>query len=199
MQTRIELIKQLREETGAGVQACRLALEQTDGNYNLALADLREQIQAQADRRSGQQTMQGRIDLYAHGDGRIGVMVETRTETDFAARSDAVRQLAHELALQIAAANPSYVCEADIPVEVLEQETLKAANRARQEGKPETLIPRIVEGYLKKYKDQQVLMRQTYIRDQQLTVEQVLHQVAANIGENINVQRFVRWELEVEE
>ncbi len=199
MTTRIEFIKKLREETGAGVQTCRVALEQADGNYSLALVNLREQLAEEAARRADHQTSQGRIELYSHGDGRIGVMVETGTETDFAARSDTVRSLAHELALQIAAASPSYVRDADIPAEVLAQEAEKAAVRAHSEGKSETLIPRIVEGYLKKYKETQVLLRQAYIRDPQLTVEQVLHQAAANVGENIVIRRFVRWEMETEQ
>ena len=126
-------------------------------------------------------------------------MLETGTETDFAARSATLREFAHEMALQIAAAAPAYVCDEDIPDEVLAQQSLKAQERARSEGKPESLIPRIVEGYLNKYKDQQVLLRQAYIRDQQLTVEQILRQTAASVGENIVIRRFVRWELEADQ
>lgn len=199
MTTTMEFIKQLREETGAGVLACRAALEQADGNFPLALVKLREQIAKEAAKRADHLTTQGRIELYSHGDGRIGVMVEAGTETDFAARSDTVRNLAHEMALQIAAASPGYVRDEDIPAEVLALEAEKVAVRARSEGKPETLIPRIVEGYLKKYKDNQVLLRQAYIRDPQLTVEQVLHQAAVHVGENIVIRRFVRWELENEQ
>jgi elongation factor Ts len=199
MTTTIELIKRLREETGAGVRACRLALEQANGNYDLARINLLEYLEAEAAKRAENQTSQGRIELYSHGDGRIGVMVETGTETDFTARSNILRNLAHELALQIAAANPSYVREEDIPPEVLAQETEKAVARARGDGKPERLIPRIVEGYLKKYKDERVLLRQAYIRDQQLTIAQLLSQTATSVGENIIVRRFVRWELESEE
>lgn len=199
MTTMIEQIKKLREETGAGVQTCRLALEDANGNIDLARINLREQIEAEAAKRASQRTSQGRIELYAHGDGRIGVMVETGTETDFAARSEPLRKLSRELAMQIAAANPSYVRDEDIPAEVLALESQKALTRVISEGKPQNLIPRIIDGYLKKFKDEQVLLRQAYIRDQTISVAQLVSQAAANVGENVVVRRFVRWELESEE
>jgi len=122
-------------------------------------------------------------------------MVEINTETDFAARSAAFRGFAHEIALQIAAASPRYVRDEEIPAEALEEETQKAITRAREENKPEKIIPRIVDGYLKKFKDNNVLLRQAYIRDDQITVEQLLGQAMAAVGENIKIQRFARWEL----
>lgn len=195
MATTIELIKQLREETKAGVLDCRMALEQANGSFTEALSLLREQAAAEAARRADREASQGRIELYSHGDGRIGVMVEINTETDFAARSEITRRLAHEIALQIAAASPRFVKDQDIPADVIVEETQKASDRAYSEGKPEAIIPRIVEGYLKKFKDTHVLLRQTYIRDDQLTVAELLSQAAASIGENIIIRRFERWEM----
>jgi elongation factor Ts len=134
------------------------------------------------------------VEVYSHGNGRVGVMVEVNCETDFAASSTAFRSFAHELALQVAAANPLYVRDADIPAAVLEEECRKAEMRAREEGKPEQIIPRILAGVLKKYQDQKVLRRQVYIRDDRLTVEQLLSQAIVAVRENIVIRRFVRWE-----
>jgi elongation factor Ts len=195
MATTIEVIKHLREETGAGVLDCRKALEQAEGNFTQALALLREQARKDAAKLANRQASQGRIELYSHGSGRIGVMVEINTETDFAGHSEIVCSLAHELAMQIAAAAPRYVRDEDIPAEVLAEETQKATARAQNEGKTDRLVPRIVEGYLQKYKDKWVLLRQVYIRDDQVTVAQLLSKAAASVGENIVVRRFVRWEL----
>lgn len=196
MGTTIEMIKQLREVSGAGVLDCRRALEEAEGHYERALSALREQAQAEAARRANRQASQGRMEVYSHGDGRIGVMVEINTETDFAARSKAVRSLAHEVALHIAASAPVWVRDEDIPAEVLAAEAHKAETWARSEGKPEALIPRIVEGTLKKFQDRQVLLRQPYARDDRYTVGELLGQVAGSVGENIVIRRFVRWERE---
>lgn len=199
MTTTIELIKMLREETGAGVLDCRQALEQNNTNYAEALNYLREKAAAQANKRANRQASQGTIELYGHGGGRIGVMVEVNCETDFTARSAVFRAFAHEIALQIAAATPLWVGDQDIPEEILRQEVEKAAAKARADGKPESLIPRITEGYLKKFKDQRVLLRQVSIRDETITVAQMLSRAAASVGENIVIRRFERWELEESE
>ena len=149
-----EMIKQLREATGAGILDCRKALEQADGDFKKALDFLREKGLATAAKRSSRQASEGAIELYSHGNGRVGVMVELNSETDFVGRSDAFRSLAHELALQIAAGNPRFIREEDIPADVIEHEKQIAAARAREEGKPEAVVPRIVEGYLNKFKDE---------------------------------------------
>ena len=195
--TTLELIKRLREETGAGILECRLALEEANANYSQALDALREKAMAASVKRADRQAVQGMLELYSHAGGRIGVMVEVNTETDFAARSELFRVFAHEIALHITAAAPLYVRDEDIPAEVLAQESYKAAARARAEGKPESLIPRIAEGYLKKYKDKNVLLRQVYIRDEALTIAQLLNQTIAAVGENIVIRRFIRWELDI--
>jgi elongation factor Ts len=192
----VDAIKQLRKETNAGVMDCRQALEQADGDVALALALLREQGLEKAAKNADRPAMQGMIETYSHAGGRIGVMVEINCETDFAARSDALRTFAHETALQIAAAAPRYVRDEDIPAETLEEETQQAIDRARQTGKPQAIWGRIVEGQLRKFHDENVLLRQAYIRDEGLTIAQVLGQVIAQVGENIVVRRFARWEME---
>ena len=190
-----EMIKTLRESTGAGFLDCRKALEQSDGDMNKALDFLREKGLATATKRSGRQASEGVLELYTHGNGRVGVMVEVNCESDFVGRSDAFRELAHEIALQIAATNPDYISEADIPADVIEHETMIATAKAKEEGKPETVIPRIIEGSLKKFKDEFVLMNQPYIRDETITVQELMNQKIAALGENIIVRRYERWSL----
>jgi elongation factor Ts len=192
----IEAIKQLREETSAGVMECRQALEQASGDIERALALLREKGLEKSAKRSDHPTTQGVIETYSHGGGRIGVIVEINSETDFAARSATFRAFAHEIALQIAAAAPHFVRDEDIPAEILEKEAQQAEEQARQAGKPEALLARIVEGQLKKFRDEDVLLRQVYIRDEKITVAQLLGQAVSRVGENIVIRRFVRWELE---
>src|SRR5512138_3674286 len=138
-----EMIKQLREATGAGVLDCRKALEQADGDYDKAVNFLREKGLAMAAKRSDRAASEGVIELYSHGNGRVGVMVEVNCETDFVARSEGFRKFAHELALQIAAASPLYIKEEDIPADVIERETQIGLARAREDGKPEAIAPRI--------------------------------------------------------
>jgi len=190
-----EMIKTLREATGAGFLDCRKALEQSDGDMNAAMDFLRQKGLATATKRSARQASEGVLELYTHGNGRVGVMVEVNCESDFVGRSDTFRELAHEIALQIAATNPDYITEADVPDSVIEHETMIATAKAKEEGKPDGVIPRIVEGSLKKFKDEFVLMNQPYIRDEILTVQDLMNQKIAALGENIVVRRFQRWSL----
>lgn len=190
-----EMIKQLREATSAGILDCRKALEQSNGDYEKAVDFLRERGLAIAAKRSDRSASEGVVELYSHGNGRVGVMVEVNCETDFVARSESFRKFAHEIALQIAAASPTYIREEDIPADVLEREAQVATGRAREEGKPEALIPRIVEGYLKKFKDETVLMRQSYIRDEAMTIQELYNQTLVSLGENLVIRRFQRWQL----
>ena len=196
MTNTIEMIKQLREETGAGVLTCRRALEAANTNYALALMDLREQAQAAAAKKSSREATQGTVEVYSQSNGRIGVMVEINCETDFASRSPAFRAFAHEIALQIAAEAALYLHDEDIPPAVLDEQAQKAAARARTEGKSAAILERIVEGYLKKYKNEHVLLRQVYIRDDTLTIADLLARAIAAVGENIVIRRFMRWELD---
>ncbi len=190
-----EMIKTLREATGAGFLDCRKALEQSDGDMNAAMDFLRQKGLATATKRASRQASEGVLELYTHGNGRVGVMVEVNCESDFVGRSEAFREFAHEVALQIAATNPDYVSEADIPDEVIEHETMIATVKAKEEGKPDGVIPRIVEGSLKKFKDEFVLLNQPYIRDESITVQELLNQKIAAIGENIIIRRYERWAL----
>jgi len=189
------MIKKLREATSAGILDCRKALEGSDGDYDKALDYLREKGLASLAKRSDRQASEGTVELYSHGNGRVGVMVEVNCETDFVGRSEAFRNLAHELALQIAAMSPRYIRDEDIPADIIEHESQRAIARARDEGKPEAVVPRIVEGYLKKFKDEFVLLRQIYIRDDSMTVQQLVNQVVVSLGENVIIRRFTRWEL----
>jgi elongation factor Ts len=195
MQITTEMIKTLREATGAGILDCRKALQEADGDYKKAVDFLREKGLATAAKRSDRQASEGVVEMYSHGNGRVGVMVELNCETDFVGRSESFRKLAHELALQIAASAPTYIREADIPAEVIEHENMIAMAKAREEGKPEAILPRIAEGSLKKFKDETVLLRQAYIRDESITIQELMNQNIAAIGENVVVRRFVRWAL----
>lgn len=191
----IEIIKQLRLETGAGVQDCRKALEQFNGRYSDALDYLRQSGLEHTAKCADRLALQGIVEVYSHGGGRVGVMVEINCETDFSARLPALRAFAHEIALQVAASSPLYVRDEDIPAAVLAEEAQKAETRARQAGKPEAIASRIVAGMLEKYKNQTVLLRQAYIRDDSLTVSQFLSQLVATIRENIIIRRIMRWEV----
>jgi elongation factor Ts len=190
-----EQIKELRQATGAGILDCRKALEQANGDFEKAVDFLREKGLATAAKRADRDASEGVIELYSHGKGRVGVIVEVNCETDFVANSPAFRTFAHEVALQIAAGAPQYLRPEDISVERLEHEREIARKRASEEGKPEAVIDRIVEGRLEKFKDEVCLLRQAYIRDESVTIEQLLHQNIAALGENIVIRRFQRWEL----
>jgi len=195
MEITTEMIKELRAATSAGVLDCRKALTEAGGDFQKAVDWLREKGMATAAKRSDREASQGAVELYSHGEGRIGVIVEVNCETDFVARSEKFRELAHELALQIAASAPQYLSEEEIPADVLEHEAEIARTRAKEEGKPENIIEKIVQGRLDKFKDEVILSRQAYIRDDSMTVEKLILQSVAAIGENIIVRRFQRWEL----
>ena len=190
-----DLIKQLRESTGAGILECRKALENANGDLKAAMESLREKGLATALKRSSRAASEGVIEVYTHGGGRVGVMLELNCETDFVGRSESFRYLAHELALQIAASSPLYISDEDIPQSVLDNEAKIAEAKAREEGKSEAIIPKIVEGYLKKYKDEVVLLNQIYIRDESIKVQDLINQNIAALGENIIVRRFARYAL----
>jgi len=188
-------VKALREKTGAGVLDCKKALEDTNGDMEKAIVLLREQGLADAKKRSDRETRNGRLELYSHGDGRVGVMVEVNCETDFVARTDAFREFAHEIALQIAASAPQWVREEDVPEEVIKAKQEIARKHALGEGKPEKVIDRIIEGKLNKFLDEKCLVRQEYIRDDSKTVADLLNDTIVSTGENITIRRFERWEI----
>jgi elongation factor Ts len=198
MEITTEMIKELRDATGCGILDCRAALRDADGNFDKASDILREKGLAKAAKRAGREASEGVIEVYTHGEGRMAVMVEINCETDFVGRSPEFLELAHELALQVAAANPLYLSEDDIPQSALDHEKQIAAARAKEEGKPEKVVPMIVDGYLKKYKEETVLLNQPYVRDGSLTVQDLINEQVIKLGEKIIVRRFVRWELGAE-
>lgn len=195
MEITTDMIKELRTATGAGVLDCRKALQQANGDFEKAVDYLREKGMATAAKRADRDASNGVVELYSHGEGRVGVMVEVNCETDFVARSEQFRTMAHEIALQIAASAPKYIKAEEIPASELDHEAEIARARAKEEGKPDSVMAKIVEGRLEKFKDEVVLLRQPYIRDESMNVEKLLLQTVAAIGENLIIRRFQRWEL----
>ncbi len=190
-----DMIKVLRAETSAGVLDCRKALQESNGDFQKAVEWLREKGMLTAANRSDREASNGVVEMYSHGGGRVGVMVEVNCETDFVARSEQFRTLAHEIALQIAANSPKYIKAEDIPLSELEHQADQARERGKEEGKSAAIVDKIVEGFLDKYKDEVCLLRQPYIRDETTTVEKLVMQNVAAIGENVVIRRFQRWEL----
>jgi elongation factor Ts len=193
MTVSLDLIKELRQRTGAGILACREALEATDGDIDKAVSLLREQGLAAAAKRADRATQNGVLDLYNHGDGRVGVIVEVNCETDFVARTDEFKHFAHEIALQVAAYSPRWLEVEDVPDPIIEEERQYARKWAIESGKPEHVLDRIVEGRLEKFFDENCLMRQTYIRNEEMTIAELLQEVIIKTGENVTIRRFARW------
>jgi elongation factor Ts len=189
------MVKELREATGAGVLDCRKALEQANGDMEKAAQILREKGAAAAAKKAGREAREGRIEGYVHPGNRIGVLVEVNCESDFVARTPQFQELAHELALHIAFANPRYVVPEEVPAETLEAVKAEFRRAALAEGKPEAVVDRIVEGRLKKFYEDTCLMEQLYVRDDNIRVRDLIQQAIARLGENIIVRRFVRYEL----
>lgn len=195
MEITIDMIKDLREKTGCGIMDCKAALQNANGDFEKAMEELREKGLKKAEKRANREASEGRLEVYTHSDARLIIMVEVNCETDFVAKSESFKELSHEIALQIAAASPTYVNEADIPADVLAAEEAIIAERVRAEGKKEAIIPKIVEGFMKKYKDENVLLNQKYIRDENKTINDLINDKVAALGERIVVRRFVRWSL----
>jgi elongation factor Ts len=195
MEITAEMVKKLREATGAGMMECKKALVEAKGNMDEAVTILRKQGLAQATKKAGRSTNEGMIGHYIHMGGRIGVLVEVNCESDFVARTEDFQNLARELAMHIAAANPQYVRREQVPADVLERE--RAIYRSQMEGqkKPEAVIEKIVEGKLNSFFEQVCLMDQPSIRDPKVTIGQIVQQAIAKMGENIAVPRFARFKL----
>ncbi len=187
-------VKELREATGAGVLECRKALEAQNGEFDKAVAFLREKGLAAAAKKIGRQAKEGLVEVYSHGQGRVGVMLEVNCETDFVAKTDAFRTLVHDLALHVAAANPRYLDVADVPADVVESEKTIARNRAIQDGRPEKVLDKIVENRLEKFYQENCLLKQPFVKDEGTSVESLLRQAIATLGENVVIRRFARWE-----
>ena len=190
-----ELVRTLRKITNAGIMDCKNALLESKGDMDKAKTVLREKGILKMASREGMLSNEGQVGSYIHPGGKIGVLVEIACETDFVARSEQFRQFAHEVALQIAASAPQYVSDSEIPESVLQHEADIAKARAIEEGKSVAVAEKATVGRVNKFKDEVCLMRQTYIRDESLTIEKLLHQVVASTGENVLIRRFARWEL----
>ncbi len=195
MEITAQQVKELREATGAGVLDCRKALVDSQGDFDKAVAWLREKGLAAAAKKAGREAKDGMIELYSHAGGRVGVMVKVNCETDFVARTDNFRTFAHDLALQVAASAPRYLDVADVPAEVVESEKTIARNKAIQDGRPEKALDKIVEGRLEKFYQEACLLRQPFIKDESVTIGDLLKQTISSTGENILIRRFARWEL----
>jgi elongation factor Ts len=190
-----KLVKTLREITGAGMLECKSALEEANGDLELAVEILRKKGVAKAAKKAGRETKEGLIHAYIHPGGRVGVLLELNCETDFVARNELFKELANEIALQIAAMKPQYVKREDVPREVVEKEGEIAREAAIAEGKPAHIAEKIAEGKLEKFYKEVCLYEQPYIKDDKKTVEELIKEYIAKIGENIQVRRFCRYEL----
>lgn len=189
----IEAIKELREKTGAGFGDCRKALMETDGNIEKAIDYLREKGIASAAKKSSRVTKEGRIFSYIHTNGKIGAMIEINCETDFVARTDEFENLLKDIAMQVAAMSPLYVSREDVPQGVLEKEKEIYKAQMKDSGKPENVIEKIVEGKIEKFYKDVCLIEQPFIRDNTKTVDTIIKEKIAKLGENIVVKRFARF------
>ena len=189
-------VKMLRERTGAGMMDCKRALQETGGDVDKAIELLREKGLASVAKRAGRTADQGLIDSYVHFNNTVGVLVEVNSETDFVANTDEFRQLVKDIALHIASpAAPRWLAREDVPPEVLQQEEHIALAQAKEAGKPENVLDRIVEGKLNAFYQGSVLLDQPYVKDDSKTIQQLLDEVAAKVGEKVAVRRFVRYKL----
>lgn len=190
-----EMVKELRAVTGAGVLEAKKALEQHNGDFNKAVDMLREKGAARAAKRADRTAKEGLIELYAHPGNRVGVMLELNCETDFVARNEQFRELAHNLALHIAAAAPRYLNVEDVPTEALERETSVLKAQALAEGKPEAVVEKVVSGRITKFYEEMCLMEQPFVKDEKVKIKDMLTDAIRTTGENIIIRRFARYEL----
>ncbi len=185
----------LRQRTGAGMMDCKKALVETDGDMDKAVDYLREKGIAKAAKKAGRIAAEGIVDSYIHMGGKVGVLLEVNCETDFVARGEQFKELVHDIALQIAASNPLYVTKEEVPADVIEKEKEILKAQAIEEGKPAAIVEKMVEGRIKTYYDENCLLCQKYVKDPSKTIEQLVIEATASIGEKISVRRFTRYEM----
>jgi elongation factor Ts len=198
MAVSIEDIRKLKELTGVGLTDAKMALVEADGDFDKALTAMRKKGLTKAEKRGEREAREGVVDSYIHN-GRIGVLVELNCETDFVARTDDFKTLAHEIALQIAAMNPQYISEAEVPADERERVVREAQERVAAEGKPADVAEKIVDGQVKKYFAEKMLVSQPYFRNDKQTIDDLIKESIAKLGENIVVRQFKRIELGVSE
>ncbi len=191
----VDMIKELREKTGSGMMDCKKALTEANGDMEKAMVWLREKGIASADKKSTRIAAEGIVDAYIHAGGRVGVLLEVNIETDFAAKNEEFRKMVRDIALQIAAMSPRWVSKADVPAEELDKERSIVRNQALNEGKPEKIVDRIVEGRLSKFYEDNCLLEQAFVKDDTKNIGTLVKEMIAMIGENITVRRFVRFEM----
>jgi elongation factor Ts len=189
------LVKELREKTGAGMMDCKKALTETNGDMEKAIEYLREKGLAAAAKKAGRIAAEGIVESYIHGGGRIGVLVEVNCETDFVAKTDEFRQMVKDIAMQIAASRPEYVRREEVPAEVIEKEKEILRAQALNEGKPAHIVDKMVEGRIEKFFKEVCLLEQPFVKNPDQTVQDLVNEKIAKIGENISVRRFVRYEM----
>ncbi len=190
-----QLVKELRERTGAGMMECKKALTEANGDIEAAVVVLRKRGQAAADKKSSRTTQQGTIGTYIHPGAQLGVLVEVNCESDFVARTDDFQELVRDLAMHIAAADPQFVKREDVTPEAIEKERDIQKGRALNEGKPEKMIEKITEGRMAKFYEEVCLYEQPFVKDNTVTIEQLVKNKIAKLGENISVSRFVRFKV----
>lgn len=190
-----QTVKALREKTGAGMMDCKKALQESGGDEEKAINALREKGLAQAAKRAGKAANQGIVDSYIHLGGKIGVLVEVNCETDFVARNDEFREFVRNICLQVAATNPAYLKKEDVPETELESERQIIRAQALNEGKPEKVIDKIIEGRIEKFYKENCLMEQAFVKDEDINISQLLTDLIARIGENIILRRYSRFEV----
>ena len=190
-----ELVKELREKTGAGILDCQKALTENGNSIDKAIDYLRQKSLAAAQKKAGRETNQGLIHAYIHAGGKIGVLIEVNCETDFVARNEQFKAFVNDLALQVAAASPSYVRREEIAEDVVAKERSIYEGQAKELGKPPAAWPKIIEGKLEKFYQENCLLEQAFIKDPSVVIKDLLAQQIAKIGENMNVRRFTRFQL----
>jgi elongation factor Ts len=195
MEITAEKVKELRQRTGIGVMECKEALQECLGDMDKAIESLRKKGYARAQNRMEREASQGLVQAYIHLEGRLGVLVEVNCESDFVARNDEFRELAKNVAMQIAASAPRYVAPADVPAAELEQEREIIRAQLKETNKPPQIIEKIVEGKLKKFYEEVCLLDQPYIKDDKVSIQQLIASYVNKFGENIKVRRFCRFEL----
>ncbi|OGP96524.1 MAG: elongation factor Ts [Deltaproteobacteria bacterium RBG_16_47_11] len=195
MDISLELVKDLRQRTGAGIVDCKSALQEAKGNIETAIDYLRKKGLATAAKKAGRIAADGLVGSYIHAGGKMGVLVEINCETDFVAKTEDFQNFVKNIAMHIAAANPQYIKREDVPAEVLDKERDIYRTQALESGKPAKVIDKIVEGKLERFYSEACLLEQTYIRDSDLTIKEVLDAMIGKIGENISIRRFARFQL----
>lgn len=195
MSVSMELVKELREKTGAGMLDCKNTLESSNGDIEQAIKALREKGLASASKKAGRTAKEGLVSSYIHGDGRIGVLLEINCETDFVARNEKFQSFVRDIAMHIAAMNPSYVKSDEIPAETIAAEKEIYTKQVKDSGKPDNIVEKIVEGRINKFAKEICLLDQAFVKEPKKTVEDYVKETISVIGENIIIRRFTRWQL----